>query len=626
MTRGTWPAEPRRVVVTGMGMLTALGNDVASTWEGLVAGRSGIATITAFDPSRLTARIAGEVKDFDASHILDRKEVRRTDRYIQFGLVASRQAMDQAGLPARLEGDEAERTGVILGTGLGGVGTLVEGISINALRGPDRISPFLIPMGIPNVGAGQVAISFGMTGPNFTTVSACATGGHAIGEASETIRRGDADVMIAGGTEAGVYEPLVGGFAAMRALSTPQRRPRGRLATVRQGPRRLRPRRRRRRRSSSRSSSTPRRRGATILAELIGYGATADASHITLPAPGGIGAVRAARRALEKAGIAADEIDHVNAHATSTPEGDKAELQSIRTIFGDRAGEVPITANKSMLGHTLGAAGAIEAIVTIQSIRESCVPPTINLDDPDDAAEGLNLTPQHGPGARHPDRDVELVRVRRPEHRPDLPAVGSMTDELERPPDAAADAETVAEPAAARAGRRADRGSPAARPADIGDASLLALIDRLGGMLERSDLTELEVEVGGTALILRKPAAIAQPVLVGAGADAQPAAAGPVPASTPSAAPAGEERAAAPSRPSIKAPLTGIWYGSPAPGSAPFVEVGREVAVGQVVGLIEAMKLFNEIKSDLAGRVVRVVPESGSLVKAKQPLIEVEPL
>jgi 3-oxoacyl-[acyl-carrier-protein] synthase II len=392
MTRGTWPAEPRRVVVTGMGMLTALGNDVASTWDGLVAGRSGIATITAFDPSRLTARIAGEVKDLDASHILDRKEVRRTDRYIQFGLVASRQAMDEAGLPARLEGEEAERTGVILGTGLGGVGTLVEGISTNALRGPDRISPFLIPMGIPNVGAGQVAISFGMTGPNFTTVSACATGGHAIGESFETIRRGDADVMIAGGSEAGVYEPLVGGFAAMRALSTRNEDPEGASRPFDKG----------------RDGFVPgegagvlvleelehaRGRGVPILAELISYGATADASHITLPAPGGIGAVGAARRALDKAGLSADEIDHVNAHATSTPEGDKAELQSIRTIFGDRAGEVPITANKSMLGHTLGAAGAIEAIVTIQSIRESCVPPTINLDDPDEAAEGLNLTP-----------------------------------------------------------------------------------------------------------------------------------------------------------------------------------------------------------------------------------------
>ena len=386
----SWPTEPRRVVVTGMGMLTALGIDVASTWSGMVAGRSGIATIEAFDPSRLAARIAGEVRGLDASHILDRKEVRRTDRYIQFGLVASRQAMDQAGLPTRLEGDEADRTGVILGTGLGGVGTLVEGISINALRGPDRISPFLIPMGIPNVGAGQVAISFGMTGPNFTTVSACATGGHAIGEAYETIRRGDADTMIAGGSEAGIYEPLVGGFDSMRALSRRNDDPERASRPFDQG----------------RDGFVPgegagvvvlealdhaRSRGVEILAELVGYGATADASHITLPAPGGIGAVRAARRALDKAGLSTDQIDHVNAHATSTPEGDRAELQAIKTIFGEHAGEVSVTANKSMIGHTLGAAGAIEAIVTIQTIRESCVPPTINLEQPDDAAAGLDI-------------------------------------------------------------------------------------------------------------------------------------------------------------------------------------------------------------------------------------------
>jgi 3-oxoacyl-[acyl-carrier-protein] synthase II len=385
-----WPREPRRVVVTGMGMLTALGNDVASTWQGMVAGRSGVRTIESFDPSRLNCRIAGEVVELDASHILDRREVRRTDRYIQFGLVASRQAMDQAGLPARFEGDEAERTGVILGTGLGGVGTLVEGISINALRGPDRISPFLIPMGIPNVGAGMVAISFGMTGPNFTTVSACATGGHAIGEAYETIRRNDADTMIAGGTEAGVYEPLVGGFDSMRALSRRNDDPAGASRPFDQG----------------RDGFVPSEgagvlvleelghaesRGATILVELIGYGATADASHITLPAPGGVGAVRAARRALEKAGLAADEIDHVNAHATSTPEGDRSELQAIGTIFGEHAGALTVTANKSMIGHSLGAAGAIEAIVTIQSIRESCVPPTVNLVDPDPVGEGLDL-------------------------------------------------------------------------------------------------------------------------------------------------------------------------------------------------------------------------------------------
>lgn len=395
--------EPRRVVVTGMGMVSALGNDVSSTWDGLVAGRSGVRTISTFDASRLTSRMAGEVREFDSSAVLDRKDQRRTDRYIQFGLVASREALDQAGLPQRFEGDLAERTGVILGTGLGGVGTLVDGITINALRGPDRISPFLIPMGIPNVGAGQVAINFGMTGPNFAVVSACATGGHALGESSEIIRRGDADIMLAGGTEAGIFEPLVGGFASMRALSTRNDDPEaasrpfdagrdGFVVAEGSGVVVL------------EELAHAQARGATILAELVGYGATADASHITLPAPGGMGAVRAARRAIEKAGISADEITHVNAHATSTPEGDKAELQAIRTIFGAHAPAVAVTANKSMLGHTLGAAGAIEAIATIQAIRTSTVPPTLNLDDPDPAADGLDLTPGT---ASH--RDIRLA-------------------------------------------------------------------------------------------------------------------------------------------------------------------------------------------------------------------------
>jgi 3-oxoacyl-[acyl-carrier-protein] synthase II len=385
-------ANGRRVVVTGMGLLTPLGNDVDSSWTNLVAGRSGIRRIEAFDPARVSSQIAGEVHDFDASGVLDRKEQRRTDRYIAFGLVAAREALDQAGLPARFEGDLAERTGVILGTGLGGVGTLVDGITANVLRGPDRISPFLVPMGIPNTGAGQIAINFGMTGPNFTTVSACATGGHAIGESSETIRRGDADVMIAGGAEAGIYEPMVGGFASMRALSTRNDDPEGASRPFDKG------------RDGFVISEGcgvvvlealehAEARGVPILGELTGYGATADASHITLPAPGGIGAVKAARRALEKAGMSADEIDHVNAHATSTPEGDKAELQALRTIFGDRASEVAITANKSMVGHTLGAAGAIEAIFTILAMRDGCVPPTINLQDPDEAGEGLDLTP-----------------------------------------------------------------------------------------------------------------------------------------------------------------------------------------------------------------------------------------
>ncbi len=380
----------RRVVVTGMGAVTALGQGVGPTWEGLVAGRSGVRRITSFDPSRLPSQIAAEVLDFDPSEVLDRKEMRRMDRYIQFGLVAAREAMDQAGLPPRLDGRLAERTGVLLGSGLGGVGTLVENFLTFATRGPDRLSPFFVPMGIANVGSGQIAISFGPLGPNFATVSACATGGHAIGEAWETIRRGDADVMLAGGSEAGIFEPLVGAFCAMRALSTRNDDPaaasrpfdRARDGFVMgEGAGVL----------VLEALEHAEARGASPLAELVGYGATADASHITLPAPGGIGAVRAARRALAKAGLPPEAVDHVNAHATSTPEGDPAELQAIRTIFGDHAPRVAVTANKSMLGHTLGAAGAIEAIATICTLQTGIIPPTLNLEEPDEAGTGLDL-------------------------------------------------------------------------------------------------------------------------------------------------------------------------------------------------------------------------------------------
>ena len=381
-----------RVVVTGMGALTALGTDVATTWDGLVNGRSGVATITQFDPSRLTTRIGAEVKGFDSSAVLDRKEQRRNDRYVQFALVAARQAMDQAGLPARMEGLEAERAGVVIGTGIGGIQTLADQILLMGQRGPDRMSPFPIPMAIGNLAAGVTAIMFGQQGPNFGVVSACATGGHSIGEAWEIIRRGDADVMLAGGSEATMHESLVGGFAAMRALSTRNDEP-GRasrpfdqhrdgfiigegcgvvvLETI----------------------DHARARGAEPLAEIVGYGATADASHITLPAPGGAGAVRAIRRALEKAHLTVDDVTMVNAHSTSTPEGDPRELEAMHTLFGERAGQVSITANKSMIGHTLGAAGAIEAIATIMSIRTGIVPPTINLEDPDPAGAGLDLTP-----------------------------------------------------------------------------------------------------------------------------------------------------------------------------------------------------------------------------------------
>jgi 3-oxoacyl-[acyl-carrier-protein] synthase II len=382
----------RRVVFTGMGALSALGNDVASTWAGLLAGRSGVRTIESFDPSRVDSKIAAEVRDFDPSGVIDRKEMRRMDRYIQFGLVVARQALDQAGLPGRMDGALAERSGVLLGSGLGGVATLFDNVLLMAERGPDRISPFFIPMGIANVGSGQIAIAFGMLGPNFATVSACATGAHAIGEAWETIRRDDADNMLAGGTEAAIHEAVVGGFSSMKALSTRNDDPeaasrpfdRGRDGFVMgEGAGML----------VLEELSHARKRGAEPLAELVGYGATADASHITLPAPGGVGALRAGRRALEKAGMPADELDHVNAHATSTPEGDGAELQALATLLGEHGPAVSISAQKSMLGHTLGAAGALESVATIQAIREGAVPPTINLHDPDEAVNGLDVTP-----------------------------------------------------------------------------------------------------------------------------------------------------------------------------------------------------------------------------------------
>jgi len=339
--------------------------------------------------------------------VLDRKEIRRNDRYTQFALVAAREAMDQAGLPERLEGDLADRTGAIVGSGLGGSGTLIEQISILATRGPDRISPFFIPMAIANLASGQTAISFGARGPNFATVSACATAGHAIGEAAETIIRDDADVMLAGGSEAPVYEALVGGFAAMRALSTRNDDPGGASRPFDEG------------RDGFviaegaavlvlEELGHAERRGAPILAEVVGYGATADAMHITLPAPGGIGGVRAGQRALAKAGIAPDEVDHVSAHATATPEGDPAELAAFRTIFGDHASRISITATKGAIGHTLGAAGGIGAVAAICAMRDGCVPPTLNLTDPAPEMGDLDCTPLT---ARSRDVRVALVNA-----------------------------------------------------------------------------------------------------------------------------------------------------------------------------------------------------------------------
>lgn len=405
-TQPTLPGR-RRVVVTGLGAVTPLGRDVPSFWRRLVAGESGVRTISSFDPSRLASRIAGEVLDFDPSHVLDRKEIRRNDRTTQLALVAAREAMDNAGLPARLEGAEAEATGVLVGSGLGGSGTLIDQMNVAATRGPDRLSPFFIPMSIANMPAGQVAMSFGPQGPNFAPVSACATGGHAIGEANEMILRGDAEMMLAGGTEAVIYEAIVGAFAAMRALSTRNDHPEAASRPFDQG------------RDGfviAEGSAMlvleelghARRRGAHILAEVLGYGASADAYHITLPAPGGAGAVRAGRRAFQKSGLSPSDVDLVCAHATSTPEGDPTELQGIRTLLGDAASRVSITATKSSIGHTLGASGAIAAVVAIRAMHEGCVPPTLNLVDPDPSVGDMDLTPLV---ARPRDMDVALINA-----------------------------------------------------------------------------------------------------------------------------------------------------------------------------------------------------------------------
>jgi len=389
---GPTPIGRRRVVVTGMGAVTPLGNDVPTFWANLVAGRSGVRTIASFDPSRLTSRMAGEVRDLDANAVLDRKEQRRTDRFTQLALVATREAGLQAGLPERLEGRLAEESGVIIGSGLGGSATFFDQIAVFAERGPDRLSPFFVPMAIANMASGQAAISTGALGPNLATVSACASSGHAIGEAAEMILRGDAELMFAGGSEAPVVEGLVGAFAAMRALSTRNDDPagasrpfdRGRDGfVVAEGAATL----------VLEEAAHAERRGARILAEVCGYGASGDAYHATLPAPGGAGAVRAARRALAKAGVDPSEVDLVSAHATSTPEGDPAELACLRTIFGAHAPRVGITATKSAIGHTLGAAGAIGALVAIGTMLHGTVPPTLNLIDPDEGIGDLDCTP-----------------------------------------------------------------------------------------------------------------------------------------------------------------------------------------------------------------------------------------
>jgi 3-oxoacyl-[acyl-carrier-protein] synthase II len=374
----------RRVVVTGMGALTPIGNDVTTFWDGLVNGRSGIGPITVFDPVNVPSKIAGEVRGFDADAIMPKKEVRRNDRYVHFAWAATHQAMTDAGLPIPIEDEAlAWRTGAIIGSGIGGINTMIRDIIEAHDLGIDRIGPFLVTAMIPDMAAGYIAIYANARGPNYATVSACSSSNHAIGQSLNAIRRGEADVMIAGGAEAGIGEIPVGAFCAMRALSTKRNDDPGKASrpfdaerdgfVMGDGAGVL----------VLEDLEHARARGATIHAEVVGYGATDDASHITLPAPGGRGAVESMRVAIADAGLTTEDIDYINAHGTSTPPNDRSETAAIKTLFGERAYRIPVSSTKSMTGHLMGAGGGIEAIACLRSIETGIVPPTINQEHPD---------------------------------------------------------------------------------------------------------------------------------------------------------------------------------------------------------------------------------------------------
>jgi 3-oxoacyl-[acyl-carrier-protein] synthase II len=378
-----------RVVVTGLGAVSPVGLDANSTWESLIAGMSGVGPITLFDPEGQDTTFAAEVKGFDPTVAMERKEARRSDRFVQFAVAASREALDSSGLVITTH--NRDEIGVIIGSGIGGISTLSEQFDVLRRKGPARVSPFLVPMMIGNMASGQVSISIGARGPNVCTMSACSSGADAIGYAYDVIRRGDAVAMIAGGAEAAVTPIGVAGFASARTLSTrnddPEHASRpfdaerdgfvlGEGAGV----------------LVLESLDHARARGAQILAELCSYGFTADAHHITQPAEGGEGGARAMRVALRRASLCAEEIDCINAHGTSTPLNDRSETLAIKAVFGEHAYRVPISSIKSMVGHLLGAAGALEACVAVQTIRSGIIPPTINYATPDPECD-LDYTP-----------------------------------------------------------------------------------------------------------------------------------------------------------------------------------------------------------------------------------------
>jgi len=369
-----------RIVITGLGCICPIGNTTQTTWAGAIAGKSGAGPITLFDAKEHETRIAAEVKNFDAAALLGRKEARRMDRYTQFAVTATQEALQHAKL--EITNNNRDRIGAFIGSGIGGLGTLMAEAEVYREKGPRRVSPFLVPMMLPDSAGGQVAITFGMRGPNLGLSSACATATNAIGEALEVIRRGAADVMIAGGAEAAVVPISVAGFNAMGAIST--------------------------RNDSPETASRPfdktrdgfvigegagvvvleteefaRARGATVYAELLGYGITNDAYHISAPPEDGAGAVACMHLALNQAGLRPQDIDYLNAHGTSTSLNDKSETTAIKKVFGESAYDVPISSTKSMTGHLLGAAGAVEAVLCVKVLNEAILPPTINYQTPD---------------------------------------------------------------------------------------------------------------------------------------------------------------------------------------------------------------------------------------------------
>ena len=369
-----------RVVVTGIGLVTPVGSDRKTTWDSLLEGKSGIDYISLFDAEGFESRIAAEVNDFDAAPILGRKDARRLDRFAQFACVAALEALEDAGMDMATE--DPDRVGVLIGSGVGGIITISEQHKILLDKGPKRVSPFLVPMMLGDMASGQVSMMIGAKGPNFSTVSACATGTDSIGEALEMIRRGRADVVIAGGTEAAVCEIGVAGFNSCMALSTrnddPQAASRpfdtGRDGFVLGEGAGL---------VVLESLEHAKKRGANVLAELAGYGASSDAHHVTQPHPEGEGAARAMKWAIQDAKLVPENVDYINAHGTSTPLNDKFETIAIKRMYGDHAYKLKISSTKSMTGHLLGAAGGIEAAFSVLAIKEGIIPPTINLDDVD---------------------------------------------------------------------------------------------------------------------------------------------------------------------------------------------------------------------------------------------------